>query len=178
LDSNSVDPCRAGGDAIALDLNPGDQARIVNSTVAGEGNCMVVASCAYGMDCSRSMQTDSAINDIFEGGRGFFDPEEVACFAWFNDEGGEDRLPADPFAVSNSILHGVRFGNVDPCAVGTVRCGIPAGLRNPVLALFDAHLLPGSPAVDAGLPSAAPSDDFDGLPRDARPDIGAYEWRA
>ncbi len=42
------------------------------------------------------------------------------------------------------------------------------------------HLTPGSPAVDAGSASAAPADDFDGVPRPqgAGWDIGAYELAA
>ena len=36
-------------------------------------------------------------------------------------------------------------------------------------------LLPGSPAIDAGDPTLAPATDQRGLPRDARPDIGAFE---
>jgi len=39
----------------------------------------------------------------------------------------------------------------------------------------DLHLQASSPAVDAGCPDAAPSDDAEGRPRDAAPDIGAYE---
>ena len=39
----------------------------------------------------------------------------------------------------------------------------------------DLHLLASSPAVDAGSADAAPSDDAEGRPRDAAPDIGAYE---
>jgi hypothetical protein len=39
----------------------------------------------------------------------------------------------------------------------------------------DLHLLADSPAVDAGCPDLAPSDDAEGRPRDAAPDIGAYE---
>jgi hypothetical protein len=33
----------------------------------------------------------------------------------------------------------------------------------------------GSPAIDAGTSSGAAPDDFDGLPRDSTPDMGAYE---
>jgi hypothetical protein len=176
-DSSSVDPCRAGGDAIALDLNPGDRARIVNSTIGGEGGCLVIATCANGKDCAGGDQKVEMVNSIFEGSRTFFEPDEDACFAWWNDEGGADQLAADPFAVSYSIVNGVRFGNVEPCAESANRCGISAGIRNSSLAGFDAHLLPGSPAVDSGSPAAAPPDDFDGRPRDSRPDIGAYEWR-
>jgi len=39
----------------------------------------------------------------------------------------------------------------------------------------DLHLQAGSPAVDAGSAADAPSDDAEGRPRDATPDIGAYE---
>lgn len=41
----------------------------------------------------------------------------------------------------------------------------------------DHHLTAASPAVDAGSASHAPADDLEGLPRDAAPDIGAYEYR-
>jgi hypothetical protein len=39
----------------------------------------------------------------------------------------------------------------------------------------DLHLQESSPAVNAGSTSGAPSDDVEGHPRDAHPDIGAYE---
>jgi hypothetical protein len=42
---------------------------------------------------------------------------------------------------------------------------------------FDAHLADDSPAIDAGTTEGAPTDDFDGHPRDALPDMGAYERR-
>jgi parallel beta-helix repeat protein len=41
----------------------------------------------------------------------------------------------------------------------------------------DFHLSPGSPAIDAGSAEAAPVGDADRLPRDVRPDLGAYEHR-
>jgi len=33
-----------------------------------------------------------------------------------------------------------------------------------------------SPAINSDSAADAPADDFDGRPRDARPDIGAYEF--
>jgi hypothetical protein len=175
--AGSVDPCRAGGDTVALDLNPGDQARVVNSTLTGEGACIVIAVCAYQKDCAGTSQSVELANDIFEGNPSFFASGEDVCFAWFNDEGGGDRLPRNPFETIFSILYGVRFGNVQPCPGGNNRCGVPAGILSVGIDAFDAHLLPGSSAIDAGKREAAPQTDFDGRLRDARPDIGAYEWR-
>jgi hypothetical protein len=40
---------------------------------------------------------------------------------------------------------------------------------------YDYRLLPGSPAIDAGTPMDAPATDIEGNPRDATPDLGAYE---
>jgi hypothetical protein len=42
---------------------------------------------------------------------------------------------------------------------------------------YDYRLLPDSPAIDAGTPTGAPPTDIEGSPRDATPDIGAYEYR-
>jgi len=41
--------------------------------------------------------------------------------------------------------------------------------------VVDAHLLPGSPAIDAGSAAEAPAVDLDGHPRDGSPDLGARE---
>ena len=40
----------------------------------------------------------------------------------------------------------------------------------------DPHLRAGSPAINDGTANGAPRDDLEGRARDARPDIGAYEW--
>jgi len=34
----------------------------------------------------------------------------------------------------------------------------------------------GSPAIDAGNPDSATTHDIGGVPRDAQPDVGAYEY--
>ena len=41
----------------------------------------------------------------------------------------------------------------------------------------DYHMQAGSPAIDAGTADGAPAVDLENRPRDARPDIGAYEYR-
>ena len=40
----------------------------------------------------------------------------------------------------------------------------------------DYHLQADSPCIDAGTPVGAPATDLEGTPRDAAPDMGAYEW--
>lgn len=40
---------------------------------------------------------------------------------------------------------------------------------------FDYSLAPGSPLINAGVSAGAPADDITGSPRDASPDIGAFE---
>jgi hypothetical protein len=42
---------------------------------------------------------------------------------------------------------------------------------------LDFHLLPGSPLIDAGV-ALSIEHDFDGNPRDERPDVGAFEYQA
>jgi hypothetical protein len=40
----------------------------------------------------------------------------------------------------------------------------------------DYHLGVGSPCIDKGTSAGAPTHDIEGTPRDAVPDMGAYEW--
>ncbi|MFW6116064.1 MAG: choice-of-anchor Q domain-containing protein, partial [Chloroflexota bacterium] len=54
-------------------------------------------------------------------------------------------------------------------------CDVSPGLVDESIDNFDAHLTQASPAIDAGTTDGAPGDDFDGCPRDAQPDLGAYE---
>jgi hypothetical protein len=84
-------------------------------------------------------------------------------------------MPSNPYNVDYSIINGVRFGNVTPCPGEHNLCDIFPGLMNIAIDSFDPHLQADSPAINAGTPEGAPADDFTGRPRDAQPDIGAYE---
>ncbi|HHH42367.1 MAG TPA: hypothetical protein ENK56_10245 [Chloroflexi bacterium] len=160
----NVDNCRAGGSALALTLHPGDLVTVVNTTVTGQGDCLVIAECAEGEACSGG-ETVRLRNDIFVGNPEF-GGGDTTCLAWTS-------LSGDPFAIDHSIITGTK--NIpSPCPPGSL-CGVSPGLWDASIDSFDAHLLPTSPAVDAGTPDGAPSDDFDRRPRDAAPDIGAYE---
>lgn len=172
---NNADDCRAGGDALAFDLNPGGMVSVVNSTITGEGGCLAIAECALDQTCNGSERLLMR-NTLFQGQKIFFNPDEDACFAWYDDE-SDPPMPANPFSVDYSLITGVRFGNVSPCPGPHNLCDVSAGLANPAIDSFNAHLLEGSPAINAGTSDGAPAGDFDDRPRDAAPDIGAYEWQ-
>jgi hypothetical protein len=88
--------------------------------------------------------------------------------------------------LSNTILAG-NFGDSGPDVSDADNHQVPAGNLvggNPLLAPLGDNggptqtmaLLPGSPAIDAGRTGTGiPSTDQRGLPRGARPDIGAFE---
>ncbi|MDI6768946.1 MAG: choice-of-anchor Q domain-containing protein, partial [Anaerolineales bacterium] len=113
-------------------------------------------------------------NNIFQGQKVFFNSDEDACFAWYDDE-SSPPMPANPFDAAYSLITDVRFGNVTPCPGPHNLCDVFSGLLNISINAFDAHLRPDSPAVNAGTADGAPADDFDGRPRGAQPDIGAFE---
>mgnify|MGYP001252691135 CR=1 FL=1 len=170
---NKDDDCRANGDALVLDLNPGDQATVVNTTITGEGNCLMVAGCALDKTCNGSEKI-LLTNVLFQGQKIFFNPDEATCFAWYDDE-SSPPMPRNPFLVQYSLITGVKFGNVSPCPGPHLLCDVFSGLANIAIDAFDAHLTTGSPAINAGSADGAPADDFAGETRDANPDIGAYE---
>jgi hypothetical protein len=171
-----VDDCRAAGDAILLALRPDDQVRITQATITGQGNCLISAVCALDQKCTGTEKV-TIRNSIFVGQARFDSPADSTCFAWYNDESG-DTLPHSPFDVDYSLFSGGYFGNVTAdCQGAHNRCDLPAGLADPSLEAFDAHLMPGSPAIDTGLQEFAPPDDLEQRPRPSgsAPDMGVYE---
>jgi hypothetical protein len=149
----NVDHCRALGTALALDLRPGNQATVINNTLTSEGDCLVTAECEGSCDGSELVVVR---NNIFQGHPDFLEPWENTCLTW---SGG---FPHDPFDIDYSVINDVKN---DPCPGPHDICGVPPGLVNPSIDAFDAHLLPDSPAIDAGTSSGAPGVDFDGNPR-------------
>ncbi len=164
--THNVDNCRAGGSAMAFTLHPSDVVTVVNATLTGQGDCLVIAECAEGESCGG--ETIRLRNDIFVGNPQFDGGGDTTCLAWTS-------LPDGPFAIDYAIINGVKNAP-DPCPTGSL-CGVSPGLVNESIDAFDAHLTLSSPAINAGTTDGAPADDFDALPRDSSPDIGAYEWR-
>jgi hypothetical protein len=162
----AVDHCRAGGSALALNLRRGNHARLVNSTLAGQGDCLLIAECQGTHPCDGS-ESVRARNSIWIGDDQFGDPQDTTCLAW-------SGLAHNPFDYDHSIFDGVK-GIPEPCPVYSL-CGVAPRLLDKRIATLDAHLRAESPAIDAGTPEGAPPHDLEGHPRDAQPDIGALEW--
>jgi hypothetical protein len=163
--THHVDDCRAAGNALALNLQPGDQASVMNATLASEGDCLVEVICEGSCDGSETVRLR---NNIFQGQTDFLQPFENTCLIY------TENFPHDPLDVDYSVIHNAKN---DPCPVGSHDICQAPGLVNPSIDAFNANLLSTSPAIDAGTTNGAPADDFAGRPRDAQPDIGAYEWR-
>ncbi len=162
-----VDNCRAAGNALALALQPGNSVAVTNNTLTSEGDCLVEVVCEG--DCTGA-ESVRMRNNIFLGQTDFLQPFEQTCFVYW------ENFPVDPVDTDYAILYNVKE---NPCPVGGHDICQAPGLANETLATFDAHLREDSPAINAGSAADAPADDFDGRPRDARPDIGAYEfWQA
>jgi hypothetical protein len=163
--THNVDYCRAGGNAITVFLRPGNKATIVNSTITGHGDCLVIAECQEDYDCDGS---ESVVlqNDILLGNVEFLGGGDITCMAWHD-------MPSDPFNIGFSFIGGIKE-ELASCPPNSF-CNDDPGLVDRNINNFDAHLLDGSPAIDTGTTIGAPSSDIDGKSRDDRPDIGAYE---
>jgi hypothetical protein len=165
--THQVDDCRALGTALALDLRAGDLATVTNSTLASEGDCVLTAECFGACDGSERVR---ARNNILIGDVDFLQPFERSCLAYQETFPHGDAV----FDLDFSLIEGVKH---DACPGAHDLCGPVPGLTSSTLDSFDARLLPGSPAIDAASAADATATDFDGLARDACPDIGAHEYR-
>ena len=165
----NVDACRAMGNALDLGLTAGDQVTVTNNTISGEGDCLVGAEFYSDSGNATGAERVTLRNNIFQGQVDFWQPFENTCLIY------QETFPANPFDMDYSIINHVKD---DLCPGAHDRCGVTPGLVNTGTDTFDAHLLANSPAINAGLASAAPADDFAGNARDAQPDIGAYEYGA
>ncbi|MFZ5905838.1 MAG: choice-of-anchor D domain-containing protein [Nitrospirota bacterium] len=170
----NVDNCRAGGSALVFALGLGSAVSVVNSTIAGQGDCLGIVECHPNLVCNGT-ETVIIQNNIFQGYQEF-GSDDTACFVWF------DRDHYYNTQIDYNILYGVKEETYLP--------GPQDILQDPLftsadLEYFDGRLQPGSPAIDSGLPAGSlnsliPFDDIAGAlrPAGAGVDRGAYEHGA
>jgi hypothetical protein len=172
--THDVDNCRSGGSAIALTLRDGNTASVINSTITGQGDCLMITECQDGYTCGGS-ESVLLRNDIFQGNPEFQGGGDTTCFVWHG-------LSHDPFATDYSIISDLK-AMPETCPSNS-QCNVSPGVVNDSIDSFDARLLSSSPAIDAGDDAVCPSDDYAGNPRPVDGDgngsvicdIGAYEY--
>jgi hypothetical protein len=172
----NVDPCRALGNTLSVAYAGGEQVSIVNSTFYGQGDGLVDAFPREGFQCNGS-ETLTGVNNVFLGDHDFLsgDPEEIT-FLFYQEDCSDLTFQGD-YSIAYNVT------NTEAPYVSPAYPSAHNLLQDPMLSgpfsgdAYGMTLTSGSPAIDAGTTSGAPPDDFDGLPRDSRPDMGAYESR-
>ena len=107
--THHVDPCRAGGSALALGLRPGNTVSVREATIAGDGDCLMIAECAGNGGCQGTERV-RVVQAEFTGGRQFGGGGDTTCLAWHD-------LPTDPFRYRAVTAHRVK---ASPCPPGVV----------------------------------------------------------
>jgi len=166
--SGVVDHCRATGVALSVVINDQQQARIINNTFTGEGDCLIVPECEAGHNCAQP-GTIFLRNNLFQGQTDAIQPDELVCLVY------EETFQSDPFDMDYSLIAGVKD---NACPGPNDLCLDDLGLVSNDLDDFDPQLTGDSPAVDTGLLDVCPSEDYWGNPRPQGEgcDIGAHEW--
>jgi len=161
-----VDPCRALGNTLSLALGTGDLVTVRNSSITGEGDCLVVAS--FSETTPDGTEKVLLRNNIFLGHTDYHQSFENTCLTY------AESFSGNPFDLDYSVIQNVKN---NPCPVGMNDiCGNPQ-LSDMTLDTFDATLLSNSPAIDAGLELPAVRQGITGVsrPLDGRHD-GTNQW--
>jgi hypothetical protein len=179
-----VDQCRAVGNTLAVFFTGGDEISVVNSTIYGQGDGLVMGGVREGSKCTGDERL-VVRNSVFVGDADYFDSTDITYSYYI----GEDcnGLPMDS---DYNLFQGVK--NVECGVAGDHvvsgahdECADP-GLTGPLSGLaFGMTPGPGSPAIDSGDSATCAPDDILGEPRPADGngdgnevcDRGAYEVR-
>ncbi len=176
-----VDHCRALGNTLAGFFTGGDIISILNSTIYGQGDGLVMPGIREGFQC-RGTEKFIARNTIFIGDADYFDSSDITYLFYQEDCPGL-KLDSD-----YNIIHNAK--NIECNTTGDYTasgahdlCADPQ-LVGPLSGTeFGMVPAPGSPAIDAGDNGVCPPIDIGNAPRpsdgngdgNAVCDIGAYE---
>jgi hypothetical protein len=159
-----VDDCRAAGNALAFEVEGGDDVTLVNNTVYSEGDCLMEATGG----CQGASRFTTR-NNIFLGGPDYLSPGERTCLFY-------TECSRHTFNPQHDLIFGTKDGE---CPSGDGNLCLDPQLVNMSPATFDAKLEPASKARDSGLPvgGLVPSVDLEGRarPQGSGVDRGAYE---
>ncbi len=169
-----VDHCRALGNTLEVVYTGGEQVSIVNSTFYGQGDGLVGGGPREGYSCDGT-ETLTGRNNVFLGDTDYFDPGDIT-FLFYQESCADLQLDSDYNVIhdAKNVSCGVNATTVDSGSHDV--CADPQ-LTGPITGTaYGMALSSGSPAIDAGTTEGAPLDDFEGFPRTAVPDAGAYEY--
>jgi hypothetical protein len=159
-----VDACRAGGNALSIFVDGGQQTTVVNNTVYSEGDCVMIG----GGDCSGRAAITSS-NNILVAGTDYLQPFENSCLFF-------TECAQIAFSEDHDLAWNIKDGF---CPTGNDNVCADPMFVNAAPEAFDGHLGAGSPARDSGLPvgNGVPALDVAGAARPAGGgvDRGAYE---
>ena len=178
-----MDHCRALGNTLAAFFTGGDHISIVNSTIYGQGDGLVMPGVREGFKCSGT-ETFTARNNIFVGDTDYFDSSDITYLYYVED------CPTLKLDLDYNLIYNAK--NVDCGLTGDYTISGAHDLcQDPRLtgpldgAEYGMQPAPGSPAIDAGDAGVCPPVDILGAPRPADGngdgsavcDLGAYELR-
>lgn len=183
----SGDACRAGGAAISINMRPGDQSAIINSTIATEGWAHVEVYCGtHDFPDEVSPCTGSEvlylINNIFLGFPNVTYPGDLPDLV--GDADPEKRTRPD--SIDYNLIYNTQVSEIG-LSVGPHNIfGDPLFVAESDINQLDVHLTAKSPAIDKGAPpgsafgaGSVPDHDLYGTPRPqgAGVDLGCVEFK-
>ncbi len=181
-DVSSGDSCRAGSASISVSFNPANQSYVINSTIASEGWASIEAMCHINdfpdaPPCNGN-ERFYLINNILIGYPNVTSPGDLPDLVGDGDTGHFTRAET----LDYNIIYRVQDDGLNT-GVHNIK-GDPLLQGMDDINIFDAQLLPGSPAIDTGFDTGAlrgliPSIDLVGTtrPQGSGVDREAYEYR-
>jgi hypothetical protein len=174
--THHVDNCRSGGSAFSVTTRRGNQASLVHSTVAGEGDVLLLVVCEEEGSCDAVEVT--VLNNIFREYQEFHDPSDISTYIWYEPSVFGTRL-----FDYNLVYHSedtLRLGNI---SLSDHDINQDPQFVDDRLESFDYQLQATSPAIDAGILGSnvnylLPDHDINGTyrPSGDGPDMGCYEF--
>ncbi len=177
--SATFNHCRAAGSSIAAAFRAGTKVNLLNSTITGNGDVIVLSS---GSECT-GKETFTSRNNIFLGGIEFNDGKDLSALYYASGRTGNADGPCGSLPMNDdySIIWNTKNFASDCKDKSHSKCTDPK-LIGPIISFYSGaeynlDLLAGSPAINAALVIPGLSNlDYNEFDRGASWDIGALEF--